>query len=267
MSASIATYVEFIRISFIKMLAFRMRYYTGIITYSIYVSVYWFIWEAVYQHGDTIGGFTLTEMTTYVAVGWASRTFYFNNIDHHIHDQVSSGQVSMDLMRPLDLQLMYMSIAVGESLFRLLLFALPTATVIFALFPVQLPASAMALAGFCLFTLIAFLINAQISFLIGLVSFKTHNVWGILRAKYVAIQLLSGLIIPLPLFPQTVQSVLELTPFPYLAAVPLTMYLGKLDQNAFMSALLIALVWIIILHTIGKLCWAGCRRGLIIHGG
>ena len=41
-------YEAFIRNSFLKMLAYRLRYYTGIITYLLFVSVYYFIWSAVY---------------------------------------------------------------------------------------------------------------------------------------------------------------------------------------------------------------------------
>ena len=40
--------LEFSRIGFINTLAFRLRYYTGIVTYLIYVTVYYFIWKALY---------------------------------------------------------------------------------------------------------------------------------------------------------------------------------------------------------------------------
>jgi len=61
-----------------NMLAFRARYYVGVLTYLFNVAVYYFIWRAVYHGGATVGGLTLDDMITYVAVGWAIRSFYFD---------------------------------------------------------------------------------------------------------------------------------------------------------------------------------------------
>src|ERR1700722_7712619 len=43
--AGLKVYAEFVRIGFVNILAFRLRYYTGIITYVINVTVYFFIWR------------------------------------------------------------------------------------------------------------------------------------------------------------------------------------------------------------------------------
>ena len=34
------------------MLAFRARYYVGVLTYLFNVAVYYFIWRAVFRHAD-----------------------------------------------------------------------------------------------------------------------------------------------------------------------------------------------------------------------
>ena len=61
LSDTLAPDREVSRIGFINILAFRLRYYTGIITYLINVTVYYFIWTAVYgpalkTSGGTIAG-------------------------------------------------------------------------------------------------------------------------------------------------------------------------------------------------------------------
>ena len=56
------------------MLAFRARYYVGVLTYLFNVAVYYFIWRAVFHSGTTVSGLTLPDMVTYVAVGWAIRS-------------------------------------------------------------------------------------------------------------------------------------------------------------------------------------------------
>ena len=51
------------------MLAYRARYYVGVLTYLFNVAVYYFIWRAVFRNTPTVVGLTLPQMITYVAVG------------------------------------------------------------------------------------------------------------------------------------------------------------------------------------------------------
>jgi ABC-type uncharacterized transport system permease subunit len=83
-------YWAFARVGFINTLAYRLRYYTGIVTYFIYVSVYYFIWKAIYAHSTSIEGFDFTHLLTYIGVGWIIRSFYFNNIDQDLSPTRSS---------------------------------------------------------------------------------------------------------------------------------------------------------------------------------
>ena len=85
------SYGEFVRVGFVNTLAYRLRYYTGIVTYFIYVSVYYFIWKAIFAHSARIEGFDFSHMLTYVSVSWIMRSFYFNNIDQDLA-QVVQGK-------------------------------------------------------------------------------------------------------------------------------------------------------------------------------
>ena len=48
---ALVPYAEFSRVGFVNILAFRLRYFTGIITYFLNITVYYFIWSAVYSVG------------------------------------------------------------------------------------------------------------------------------------------------------------------------------------------------------------------------
>src|SRR3990170_3628526 len=93
-------YAEFVRVGFVNALAYRLRYYTGIVTYFIYVSVYYFIWKAIYENSTSIEGFDFWHMLTYIAVGWIIRSFYFSNIDQDMASAVAEGKLAMDLIKP-----------------------------------------------------------------------------------------------------------------------------------------------------------------------
>src|SRR5580698_1997478 len=123
-------YAEFIRIGFVNILAFRLRYYTGIITYLINVTVYYFIWRAVFANtSGPIAGFSLPQILTYVSAGWILRSFYWNTIDQEMAYEVIEGKIAMDLIKPVSVQWMWLARAMGESAFRLGLLTLPVAVV------------------------------------------------------------------------------------------------------------------------------------------
>ena len=138
---ALVPYAEFSRVGFVNILAFRLRYFTGIITYFLNVTVYYFIWSAVYSSGQSIAGYNLAQMITYVSVGWMIRSFYWNTIDQEMAYEVIEGKIAMDLIKPVSVQWMWIFRAMGESAFRLVLLTLPTAVVVALVFPVQRPAS------------------------------------------------------------------------------------------------------------------------------
>jgi len=206
-------YAEFVRMGFVNMLAYRLRYYTGIVTYLIYVSVYYFIWKAIYEHAASIEGFDFGHMLTYIAVGWIIRSFYFNNIDQDMAYAVTEGKLAMDMIKPVSLQLMSVAIAFGESLFRLALLTVPTAVVLLLVYPIRRPASTIHFVGFFASVLLSFFIVAAINFTVGTFAIRLKSILGLLRAKYFLLELFSGLLIPISFFPLIFQYIFSVLPF------------------------------------------------------
>jgi ABC-2 type transport system permease protein len=266
--AALAAYREFMRIGFVNILAFRLRYYTGILTYLINVTVYYFIWRAVFVHAEIpIAGFSLPQILTYVSVGWILRSFYWNTIDQEMAYEVIEGKIAMDLIKPVSVQWMWICRAMGESAFRLILLSAPTAIVIILLFPVQRPASGVHFALFALAAAGSFLLMGAINFMIGTCALPLKSILALIRAKYWLIELLSGLLIPLSFFPRPLQLVSSWLPFEHIAYTPLQIYLGKLSLADSLRHLAIEFAWVAVLLYLGHLWWHRATRKITIQGG
>ena len=264
----IRAYAAIARAAFLAMLAYRVRFYTGIANYVIYVAVYSFLWRAVFaRHGGPIDGFDLAETLTYVAVGWIGRSFYFNTIDHDVAESVLEGRVAVELLRPLSFLGRHVSHAIGETLFRALFFAPPVALFVALLFPVAGPASIAALGLAAVSIALAALVLAGINFLVGLLAFWLRSIQGLLRAKGYALDFLSGLLMPIALFPEWLQTVSAFLPFRHIAYTPLTLYLGKVDGVAALGVLAAQGAWAIGLLAAGALATRAATRALVVHGG
>jgi ABC-2 type transport system permease protein len=260
-------YAEFVRVGFVNTLAYRLRYYTGIVTYLIYVTVYYFIWKAIYTHSTSLEGFDFSHMLTYIAVGWIIRSFYFNNIDQDMAYAVAEGKLAMDLIKPVNPQLMYVAQALGESLFRLGMLTVPTALVLLVVYPIRRPASLTHFLGFFASAMLSFLIVAGINFAVGTFAIRLKSILGLLRAKYFLLELFSGLLIPISFFPRVVQDIFSVLPFQYVSYIPVLIYLGKISGLGILRALALQVFWIFALLTVGDALWRWSSRKITIQGG
>jgi len=264
---ALVPYVEFSRVGFVNILAFRLRYFTGIITYFLNVTVYYFIWTAVFRSSSSLAGYTLAQMIAYVSVGWIIRSFYWNTIDQEMAYEVIEGKIAMDFIKPVSIQWMWISRAMGESAFRLGLLTLPTAVILALVFPIQGPASRENLVLFIAAVAGSFFLMGAINFMIGTCAIPLKSILALIRAKYWLIELLSGLLIPIAFFPEKLQRVMAWLPFEHIANTPLQIYLGKLDRAHAWRALGTQWLWVVALLILAHVWWDRASRKITIHGG
>jgi ABC-2 type transport system permease protein len=265
---TLKTYSEFVRIGFVNILAFRLRYYTGIITYLINVTVYFFIWRAVFASAaGPIAGFSLPQILTYVSVGWIIRSFYWNTIDQEMAYEVIEGKIAMDFIKPVSVQWMWLARAMGESAFRLILLTAPTAIIVTLLFPVLPPASHLNFLLFIVAAIGSFFIMGALNFIIGTCAIPLTSILALIRAKFWLIELLSGLLIPLSFFPPSIRIISSILPFEHIAYTPLQIYLGRLSLAQTLRLLAVEYFWVAALLFLGHLWWLRATRKITIHGG
>ncbi len=261
------TIYAFARMGFLDMLAYRLRYYVGVINYFLSVSVYYFIWKAVFAANPGFGGFRFEEMITYVTVGWIIRSLYFNNIDWDLAMNIQEGKISMEMLRPVNLPLSYIGRALGEAAFRSILLAIPTTIVLAFVFPIQPPASAAHGALFLATLAGSVLLVANINFLIGACALSLTSIQGLLRFKFWMQELLSGLLVPLALFPAPLRKLSSMLPFEHIGYTPIMIYLGKLEWNQTGRILGLEAAWIVALFLISHWVWNKMSEKITIHGG
>jgi len=271
--ATLGLYGHFVRLAFLKFLAYRLRYYTGVVSYTIFVAGHYYLYLALYAGRAAeglpaeIGGLTVREMVTYVAVSWIGRSLYFNNISRDLARMVTEGEIAMHLIKPFHLQSVMMAEAIGEAGFRLVMFTVPIMVVVAPLFGVGAPASAAALGWTLVSFALALVLYSQLGFLVGCLAFAMKNIQGVLRAQMVGMDFLAGVIVPFTFFPGWFQSVVAWLPFQYIGYVPVMIYLGKRSGPDLAEGLLLQAAWALGLGLAARLVWRAATRRLTVQGG
>lgn len=265
--ASASAYLEIIRMRFLMMLAYRVNYYSGIAIYAINIGAYFFVWNAIYAGKPSLGGFTAAQMSTYIAVSWMARAFYFNNLDREISSEIRDGSVAIQFIRPYQYIVVKMMQGLGEGAFRLLMFSTPGMIIASLLFPVTFPTNPALWGLFLVMLFFSFLINTQINILIGLAAFFMESSEGLIRMKRVAVDLFSGLIVPLSMFPAWAQTLLEWLPFQAITYLPSSVFTGRTSGGAAVQALGVQAIWFVLLIVPLVWMWRRARHRLFVQGG
>jgi ABC-2 type transport system permease protein len=260
-------YLEMIRIRFLMMLAYRTNYYTGILIYSINIGAYYFLWSAIYGSKEDIVGLSVTQMTTYVAVSWMARAFYFNNLDREMALEIMEGKVAIELIRPYNYLGMKTMQGLGEGIFRLFFFSAPGMIIVYFIFPIQFAWEPSVWGLFTISILLSFLINTELNLLTGITTFFLFNNSGLIRAKRVVIDLFSGLLLPISFFPGWAQDVMKFLPFQGISYFPSMIVTKGFSHPQAVEAILQQFIWVIILFFPIQVLWYLAKKQLIIQGG
>jgi ABC-2 type transport system permease protein len=88
-----------------------------------------------------------------------------------------------------------------------------------------------------------------------------------MRAKHYVLELLSGLLMPIPFFPDWLAGISRWLPFQAIAYVPSSIYLGRFSGADLAAALGLQAAWALVLVGAGALLWKVEARRLTVQGG
>ncbi|UOY91822.1 ABC-2 family transporter protein [Ectobacillus sp. JY-23] len=262
-----AKYIEMIRIRFLMMLAYRTNYYSGILIYTINIGAYYFLWTAIYGEKESIQGLSVAQMTSYVAVAWMARAFYFNNIDREIATEIREGRVAVELIRPYNYLGMKVMQGLGEGIFRFAFFSIPGMVIVALLFSLTVTTKVDTWLFFLVSLMFSFIINTQINLITGMMTFFLFNNDGFMYAKRVLIDLFSGLLLPISFYPLWAQDVMKFFPFQAISYIPSMIFSEGIRGSAIWNAIFFQAVWAIVLLLPIVVMWHMARKRLIVQGG
>ncbi|MEO7994761.1 MAG: hypothetical protein ABI743_10220 [bacterium] len=259
------------RMGILEWLAYRMSSVMKLVEFPVLISIYYFLFTALYRSLPAgkalVGGQTLNETLTYVALVWAIESLINNGIDWQMGQEMRQGHIAVYLARPLSLLQYYFCLSMGHVCYRGLLIALPIVFFVSRFMPVQAPASAVHAGLFAVALLGSFSLLFLLHFLIGLSALFLESNSGIHVLKMALQRGLGGLVLPLSLLPDHIRETILLTPFPYLYYAPVQIYLGVLPIEKLTSLLGHQWAWI---AGLGLLTWMLERiavRHVHIQGG
>lgn len=249
------------------LLQYRAAAIAGIGTQLFFGFVRVMIFVAFYRSSAADHPMTQEEVISYIWLGQAFLLLAMFGVENEIAAMIRSGAVAYELLRPVDLFWLWYSRCIAARLAPTTLRAVPQLLLAWAFLGLQFPASAEALAMFLLAMVGAVALAGALSLLFTLSLLWTISGEGISRIGPTIVMLFSGMIIPLPLFPDWLQPAIQAMPFRGLMDVPFRLYLGQMPIGDGLAAVVQQWIWIAGLLLLGRWVLARGVKRLVLQGG
>ena len=247
-------YFAVMRMTWIQTLEYKANALVG--TFAIFsgLIIEYLIWSQVFESRNLteIRGFTFNGMMAYIflcMIVGQLKSSWATSID--MIDSIRTGELNKYLIRPISFFTYHFMMFIGHNS----LFYIVYVTLLF-LFPIILPGWAfftmLHVAGFLISLLISIYLSYSIYFCMVCVAFWFGEVRALVIAYNVSNIILSGQVIPLRMFPESILSVISMTPLPYLIDLPVSIATDNLPIDLWLPKIGIAIFWCLLMSLLGK---------------
>jgi ABC-2 type transport system permease protein len=230
-------YLALISARFRTLLQYRASAWAGFGTQAFFGFVRVMIFTAFYQSSKKVQPMNLGQVINYIWLGQAMFAMLPWSMDRDVADSIRTGNIAYELVRPIDLYRSWFCRA----------FAIRTAPTLLRAAPLILLAA-----------LVLPLLGA--------------NDWALtapasLHLLPVTVWVLSGIVIPIPFYPEWLQPVLKYLPFRGLMDIPLRIYVGNIANGEALSEIGLQLFWIVTLIGLGRWLLSRGIKRIVVQGG
>ena len=268
-------YLAVLSARYSMLLQYRAAAFAGFATQVFWGAIKVMVMAAFYALATSTPPMSFAAVVAYVWLGQGLLGLLPWNVDAELSEKMLTGGVAYELLRPLDLY--------GFWFARTL--AMRTATTTLRLVPMLLLAMvALPLAGLDRWALappasfasgVAFFASlaatvalaTAITMVLHVALFWTISGRGINTLITGLVIVLSGMVVPLPLFPDWAQTFLYWQPFRGLADVPFRIYSGHIPVDAAAFEIAQQVGWAAVIVAIGRTVLAFGRSRLVVQGG
>lgn len=251
----------------IALFQYRSAALAGLGTQVFWGIVKVMIIEAFYAQANAQEPLTLSQAITYIWLGQALLQLLPWNIDKEIELQIRTGNVAYELVRPLDLYGLWFARSLAMRLTPTLMRFIPLFLIAGLFFDLHTPVSWGAGIAFGVSLAFAALLSAAMTTWIIITLFWTISGEGILRLIPHTTLLLSGMLVPLPLFPDFMQPFLNVQPFRGIIDIPVKIYTGVIPASEAPLYFGFQFAWFLFFVFLGKKLLNKALKQFVIQGG
>ncbi|WP_240135616.1 ABC transporter permease [Streptomyces sp. MUM 178J] len=249
---------------------YRVATAAGMLTNVVFGFILAYTYVALWEQRPRLGGYDLPEALTYVWLGQALLmvcAMMGGGFEDELMERIRSGDIAVDLYRPVDLQLWWLAGDLGRAAFHLVARGVVPVALGALAFDLALPASPLTWLASLVSVALGVLVSFAVRFLAALSAFWLLDGAGVLQLCWLAGLFFSGMLLPLTLFPGVLGEVARALPWSSLLQVPADVLLGKRAGWELAQAYAFQGGWALVLLAAGRVLQSAATRRVVVQGG
>ncbi|WP_411079305.1 ABC transporter permease [Streptomyces sp. cmx-18-6] len=249
---------------------YRTATAAGVFTNTVFGFILAYTYTALWDQRPQLGGYDMSQALAYVWIGQAllaACAMMGGGFEDELMERIRTGDVAVDLYRPIDLQLWWLAGDLGRAAFQLLGRGVVPMLAGALAFDIALPGSPWIWPAFLLSVLLGVVVSFAVRFLVALSAFWLLDGAGATQMSMLLGLFFSGMLLPLPLFPGLLGEVARMLPWSSLLQIPADVFLGKYTGWGLLEAYAFQGGWAVALLLAGRLLQGVATRRVVVQGG
>lgn len=258
MLRTLKIYPALLRAYWHRSIIYRAAYIVWIVN-TAFPLVMMAIWISLAQ-GGPIQGYSATDFVGYYLAAILVRRITACGIIADLEGLVRTGELSIYLLRPVDVMHHFVARVLSSRLVELPLVSVPIVIGILLTPGTQFNLSPLNFVLFVLSCIVGLTVEFLAQYAIGGLSFWITQAHGVGAAYQLAKSFLGGYVVPLIMFPANLQRLLQLLPFQASMSLPVELLTGRVTLDVALFRLGVCCAWTLILTVCMRILWrAGLR--------
>lgn len=249
---------------------YRIATAAGVFTNTVFGFIMTYAYVALWDARPHLGGYDMPQALAYVWLGQAllmTCSMMGGGFEDELIERIRTGDVAVDLYRPVDLQFWWLASDLGRAAFHLLGRGVVPMVIGSLAFELALPGSVGVWAAFLVSVALGVVVSFAIRYLVALSAFWLMDGAGVSLVTSLAGLFFSGMLLPLTLFPGVLGEVARLMPWSSLLQVPADVFLGRHTGWGLVEAYAFQGGWALALLLTGRLLQSAATRRVVVQGG
>ena len=264
--------IAFFKIRFNEAIQYKSAAVAGVITQFVWGCMYIMLYSAFMQNGNSTG-MSIHQMSTYM---WLQQAFIMMmslwRIDEDIFEDIKSGNISMQLVKPINIYDMWYARIFGKKLAMTILRMIPIFIIaslpFFGEYSLMIQTNPVILLASIISLVLSVALIMSYIMLMTITALILISDDGIKILFRLTLEFFSGAVIPIDFMPAQLVQFIKFTPFYYMQNMSYNIYSGYYnDSKTIIISFGMQILWIVILTVLGKNVMKSRLKKIVVQGG
>lgn len=251
-------------------LEYRTNFLLSLLSIIFPAVMQYFFWTAVFKCSSsaTIYGYTHSQMIFYSLISALMAKLVASGFEYEVNDDIKNGGLNKFIVKPIGYMFYRISCFLGEKSIQavIIIVLIGFVTVLYKIL-FDLNIALINIIFFLVSMIFAIILNFLISFCVSTIAFLVDEVSYLFAMSAMFLNIISGGVLPVDVFPSVVQDIFKFLPFRYTIYSVVNIVSGRMSNIQSIEVLVLQIIWILIMSVVSNLLWKSGVKKYTAAGG